>query len=76
MDRSFVCTPWFHAKEALLWRSALRTLFNPEDSSRWQAMNRWPGGVFHRTIKGSSASAKTLIWIVISILLGLALGQL
>ena len=61
---------------AIMWRSALRTLFNPEDASQLPLKGRLPTGGIHLTIRWSFVSAKALIWVVISILLGLALGQL
>ena len=61
---------------AIKWIPILILFFQPEDSYRW-ANEKYLQKVASRSIEEkSNISAKALVWILISILTGLVIGQL
>lgn len=54
----------------------LMLLFEPENSSDSIESNNFSSKSFHQVTKQSAISVKALVWIIISIVLGIGIGQL
>lgn len=51
-------------------------LFEPEDSTRPSKQSSEPINAFQPLVKRSDFSIKALVWVVISIIVGMSIGQL
>ena len=61
---------------AVNWLSEFVSFFRPEESPRFSDEKYFQGVASQSANKKSLFSVKALFWIVISILLGLTIGQL
>ena len=58
------------------WVAELLLFFQPEDSCESKDEKYFRGSAPIAVIKGPNVSIKALLWLLISILTGLAIGQL
>ena len=58
------------------WLVTIADLFRPEHSLRLSCEKRKPVGVIRPICSGPGVSIKALFWVAVSILAGLAIGQL